>query len=244
MSGGRESGQLNLIPGREPVPGSEISTPPWYGRPPRPDVDPAGIPDSMTCAIPDDTAARTDLVTRFGFEISSCLKCSLGETRTNFVFGTGNRNAAVMFVGEAPGRDEDLQGEPFVGRAGGLLNQIIEAIGFTREEVYIGNILKCRPPGNRDPQPDEVAACEPHLHRQIELIQPVVICALGRIAAQTLLKTTASLGKLRERTHLYQDRPLVVTYHPAALLRNPNWKRPTWEDMKLLKKIHDERVTR
>ncbi len=144
MSGGRDSGQLDLIPGREPVPVSEIVTPPWYGRPPQPDVDPVGIPDTMTCGIPDDDAARADLVTRFGMEISPCLKCQLGETRTNFVYGTGNRNAAVMFVGEAPGKEEDLQGEPFVGRAGGLLNQIIEAIGFTREEVYIGNILKHR----------------------------------------------------------------------------------------------------
>jgi DNA polymerase len=158
------------------------------------------------------------------------------------VFGVGNPNASLMLIGEAPGAEEDRQGEPFVGRAGQLLNQILRAIEFSREDVYIANILKCRPPGNRDPQPAEVEACEPYLHHQIELIQPVVICALGRIAAQTLLKTKTPLGKLREKVHPYRGRPLVVTYHPAALLRNAKWKRPTWEDVQRLKKIHDERL--
>ncbi len=245
MSVEDEREQLDLLPVDEsvpePEPESEVAVLPWYGRPPRPEVDQVGIPDSMTCPVPDDEG-RTDLLARLGEDLSPCLKCSLGETRTTFVFGTGNPDANVMFIGEAPGRDEDLQGEPFVGRAGKLLNKIIESIGFTREEVYIGNILKCRPPDNRDPRPEEVDACEPHLHRQIKLIRPAVICALGRIAAQTLLKSTAPLGKMRERVHQYQGLPLVVTYHPAALLRNPNWKRPTWEDVQLLKSIHDEAV--
>lgn len=244
MSVGEESRQMDLLSMGEPAPEPEVVHSPWYGRPPRLGVDPVGIPESMICQIPDDTAGRTALLTRLGEDLSPCLKCPLGETRTTFVFGTGSRDANLMFVGEAPGRDEDLQGEPFVGRAGQLLNRIIESIGFTREEVYIGNILKCRPPDNRDPLSEEVDACEPHLQRQIALIRPVVICALGRIAAQTLLRSTAPLGKLRGRIHRYQGIPLVVTYHPAALLRNPKWKRPTWEDVQLLKEIHDEAVAR
>jgi DNA polymerase len=178
----------------------------------------------------------------FRLEICNCQKCPLGLTRTNFVFGVGNPGASLMFIGEAPGRDEDLKGEPFVGRAGQLLNKIIESIGFVREDVYIGNILKCRPPDNRDPLPEEVDKCEPYLQRQIDLIDPAVICALGRIAAQTLLRTRATLGKMREKIHTYQGRPLIVTYHPAALLRNPHWKKPTWEDIQLLRKVHDEEI--
>lgn len=184
----------------------------------------------------------SELLEKFHLEICDCQKCPLGKTRTNFVFGVGNPDATLMFIGEAPGRDEDLQGEPFVGRAGQLLNKIIESIGFVRKDVYIGNILKCRPPNNRDPLPEEVDVCEPYLHRQIDLINPAVICALGRIAAQTLLRTRATLGKLRENIHTYQGRPLIVTYHPAALLRNPNWKKPAWEDVQLLRKVHDEEV--
>ncbi|MFC1545398.1 uracil-DNA glycosylase [Gemmatimonadota bacterium] len=236
-----QSGQPGLLSVDQLAADPEITGIPWHGGPPRQDIDQVGVPESMICPIPDG-AGRLNLLARLGEDLSPCLKCSLGETRNTFVFGTGNPDANVMFIGEAPGRDEDIQGEPFVGRAGKLLNKIIESIGFTREEVYIGNILKCRPPDNRDPRPDEVDACEPHLHRQIALIRPAVICALGRIAAQTLLKSTATLGKLRERVHLYQGVPLVVTYHPAALLRNPNWKRPTWEDMQLLRSIHDEAV--
>jgi len=132
-----------------------------------------------------------------------------------------------------------LQGKPFVGRAGQLLDKIIQAIHFTREQVYIANILKCRPPNNRDPEPEEIAQCEPHLVRQIELIQPKIICALGRIAGQTLLKTSESLGRLREKVHRYHSVKLIVTYHPAALLRNPQWKRPAWEDMKRLRREYD-----
>lgn len=172
--------------------------------------------------------------------ICTCLKCSLGQTRKKFVFGVGNPQADLVLVGEAPGADEDLQGEPFVGRAGQLLNKILEAIRFKREDVYICNILKCRPPNNRDPQPEEIALCEPYLWKQLELIKPRLILCLGRIAAQALLKTSESLTALRGRVHDYRGIKLMVTYHPAALLRNPNWKRPTWEDVQKVRKLYDE----
>ncbi len=174
--------------------------------------------------------------------ICNCTKCALGHTRTKFVFGVGNPKATLMLVGEAPGADEDAQGEPFVGRAGQLLNKILEAINFKREDVYICNILKCRPPNNRTPQPDEVEQCIPYLKKQIELIQPRVILCLGLTAAQNLLRTSESLGKLRGRKLSYENVPLMVTYHPAALLRNPNWKRPTWEDVQAVRKLHDELI--
>ncbi|NNE44264.1 MAG: uracil-DNA glycosylase [Gemmatimonadetes bacterium] len=173
---------------------------------------------------------------------AECRRCPLGETRTKFVFGVGNPSATVLFVGEAPGKDEDLQGEPFVGRAGKLLDKILEAIGWTREDVYIANILKCRPPGNRNPEPAEIAACEGLLRRQIELVSPVILCTLGSFAAKTLLGTKEGIGALRGRIHEYRGIPLVPTYHPAALLRNPNWKKPTWEDVQMLKAEHDKLV--
>jgi uracil-DNA glycosylase family 4 len=173
-------------------------------------------------------------------KICTCQKCELGATRTKFVFGVGNPNADIMVIGEAPGADEDAQGEPFVGRAGQLLNKILEAVHFKREEVFIANILKCRPPNNRKPNPGEVEQCEPYLWKQIELIKPKFILCLGLTAAQTILKTTESMGQLRLSTHLYRNTPVVVTYHPAALLRNPNWKRPTWEDVQRLRKMYDE----
>ena len=176
--------------------------------------------------------------------IHDCRKCPLGASRTRFVFGVGNPQADVVIVGEAPGADEDKQGEPFVGRAGQLLNKILEAVHFQREEVFICNILKCRPPNNRDPLASEVEQCEPYLHRQLELLQPKIMLALGRIAAQTLLRTNDSLTKLRATVHEYQGIPLVVTYHPAALLRNPNWKRPTWEDVQKFRALYDEIAAR
>ncbi len=172
-------------------------------------------------------------------EVAPCTQCKLARTRTQTVFGTGNPDAGLVFVGEAPGRDEDLQGEPFVGRAGQLLNDILKAIGLRREDVYICNILKCRPPENRDPEADEVEACEPYLKRQLEIIDPSVICCLGRHAAHTLLRTNATLGALREQAHFYGSVPVVVTYHPAALLRNPHWKRPTWDDVRKLRALYD-----
>jgi uracil-DNA glycosylase len=166
--------------------------------------------------------------------VSVCTRCALHQSRTQTVFGVGNPNAQLMFIGEAPGADEDAKGEPFVGRAGQLLNKIIAAMGMQREDVYIGNILKCRPPRNRDPQPSEVECCEAYLRAQIALIQPKYICALGRIAAHWLLKTEAPLGALRTGQHVYEGIPVIVTYHPAALLRNPAFKAPCWEDMKKL----------
>lgn len=168
----------------------------------------------------------------FQNEIKDCLICPLGATRTHFVFGVGNHRAELMFIGEAPGRDEDLQGIPFVGRAGQLLTLMIHALGMKREEVYIANVLKCRPPNNRDPLPAEIEKCEPYLLKQIELIAPKLIVALGRFASASLLKTSDALGSLRQKIHVYNTVPLIVTYHPAALLRNPQLKKQTWEDLK------------
>ena len=182
-------------------------------------------------------AALAELDTR---QVSVCTKCALSQSRTNTVFGVGHPDADLMFVGEAPGADEDAQGEPFVGRAGKLLTKILGAIGFEREDVFIANVLKCRPPGNRDPLPDEVGHCEPYLLEQIRIIEPKVICALGRVSAQTLLQTRQSLGKMRGQVHDYHGVPMVVTFHPAALLRNPAWKRPTWEDVRRLRALYDE----
>jgi uracil-DNA glycosylase len=167
-------------------------------------------------------------------KICECQKCPLGATRTKFVYGVGSPTADLMFVGEAPGKNEDLQGEPFVGRAGQLLDKILAAINLTRPEIYIANILKCRPPGNRDPQPDEMEHCFPYLKEQIALVRPKILCSLGRISAQALLQTKLPLGKMRNQWHSYQGIPLRVTYHPAALLRNPNFKRGCWEDMQVI----------
>jgi len=172
-------------------------------------------------------------------QIKNCTKCPLARTRTKFVFGEGHPQADLVFIGEAPGRQEDLKGRPFVGPAGQLLTKMLAAIDLKRSEVFIGNILKCRPPRNRDPLPDEVCCCEPHLLAQLSILQPAIICALGRIAAQTLLRTKSPLGRLRGRIHLYEDIPLLATYHPAALLRNQNLKRGAWEDLQLLRRELD-----
>ncbi|MEO5573125.1 MAG: uracil-DNA glycosylase [Gammaproteobacteria bacterium] len=171
--------------------------------------------------------------------VNTCTRCRLSETRSKTVFGVGNRTAEWMVIGEAPGAEEDRQGEPFVGQAGQLLNAMLKAIGLTREEVYIANILKSRPPQNRDPLPDEVAACEPFLMRQIQLIQPKIILAVGRIAAQNLLKTDTKVSNMRGKRHVYpgSDIPLVVTYHPAYLLRKPAEKRKAWEDLKFAVRV-------
>jgi len=167
-------------------------------------------------------------------EVLPCTLCELGSSRTNTVFGAGNPQADVVFIGEAPGPDEDQQGEPFVGASGQLLTKILGAIGYSRDDVYLCNILKCQPPSARDPQPFEVQHCEPHLKRQLAILQPRVICCLGRVAAQTLLKTDLSLGKLRHSVHFYEGVPVMATFHPAALLRNPGWKRDTWDDVRKL----------
>jgi DNA polymerase len=179
--------------------------------------------------------ALTALRTEIG---PSCMRCKLHPLgRKQVVFGVGNPNADLMFVGEAPGADEDIQGEPFVGRAGQLLTKIIEAIGMTRQDVYIANVIKCRPPGNRNPEPDEVEQCEPFLFRQIDTIKPKVIVALGKFAAQCLLKTEEPISKIRGRQFQYRDAILMPTFHPAYLLRNPSSKREVWEDMKHVRAI-------
>ncbi len=168
--------------------------------------------------------------------VENCQLCPLHKTRTNVVFGTGNEKAKLVFVGEAPGADEDAQGMPFVGKAGQKLTQIIQAIGLTREEVYITNVLKCRPPNNRNPLPEEIRCCEPYLIAQLKIINPETICALGTFAAQTLLKTDQPISKLRGRFHTYQGIRLMPTYHPAFILRNPQYKRDVWEDVQKLVK--------
>jgi len=168
-------------------------------------------------------------------EMGDCTRCRLHENRQSVVFGEGNPHAVLVFVGEAPGREEDLQGRPFVGKAGELLTRIIEAIDLTREEVYIANIVKCRPPQNRNPQPDEIQTCLPFLRKQLEAIKPKIICALGTFAAQTLLETAERISILRGQFYAYQGARLMPTYHPAFLLRNPQFKRDVWEDMKAIK---------
>lgn len=168
-------------------------------------------------------------------QVAACTCCELHRTRTQTVFGVGNRQAEWLIIGEAPGADEDAQGEPFVGRAGQLLNAMLQAVGNPRESVYIANILKCRPPGNRDPRPEEVIQCRPYLRRQIELINPRIILAVGRIAAQNLLESEESIGRLRGKIHRLPDFgiPVVVTYHPAYLLRKPADKSKAWDDLQL-----------
>jgi uracil-DNA glycosylase len=179
-------------------------------------------------------AVRTD--------IGDCTRCKLHTLgRTQIVFGVGNPEADLMFVGEAPGADEDVQGIPFVGRAGQLLTKIIEAIGLSRSDVYIANVIKCRPPGNRNPEQDEVETCEPFLFRQIDIIKPRVIVALGKFGAQTLLRTLDPISRLRGRVYEYRGAKLVPTFHPAYLLRNPASKRDVWEDMKLVRTLLGER---
>ncbi|NOX42517.1 MAG: uracil-DNA glycosylase [Gammaproteobacteria bacterium] len=175
-------------------------------------------------------------------QVTNCTACELSKVRTQTVFGVGNREADWLIIGEAPGAEEDRQGEPFVGRAGQLLTEMLRAIGLTREQVYIANILKCRPPNNRDPKPEEVVLCDAFLTAQINLIKPKIILAVGRIAAQNLLKSDTAIGQLRGRSYLYgeQEIPLVVTYHPAYLLRSPLEKRKTWNDLKLAVKIFKE----
>jgi uracil-DNA glycosylase family 4 len=179
--------------------------------------------------------ALSALKAEIGPDCSRCKLHTLG--RRQVVFGVGNPNADLMFVGEAPGADEDIQGEPFVGKAGQLLTKIIEAISMKREDVYIANVIKCRPPQNRNPEPDEVVECEPFLFRQIETIRPKVIVALGKFAAQSLLKTTEPITRLRGREYKYRNAILMPTFHPAFLLRNPSSKREVWEDMKRVRAI-------
>jgi uracil-DNA glycosylase len=179
-----------------------------------------------------------DALAAVRLDIGDCTRCKLHTLgRSQVVFGVGNPDADLMFVGEAPGADEDVQGIPFVGRAGQLLTKIIEAIDLKRDDVYIANVIKCRPPGNRNPEPDEVETCEPFLFQQIDIIKPKVIVALGKFAAQALLRTLDPISRLRGRVFTYRGAKLVPTFHPAYLLRNPASKREVWEDMKLVKKL-------
>jgi DNA polymerase len=199
------------------------------------EADPVALPaEPLLADHGGDAASALEALRQ---EVLPCTACDLSSGRTKTVFGAGSARADVVFIGEAPGRDEDLQGEPFVGASGQLLTKILAAIGFAREDVFICNILKCRPPNNRDPQPAEVRQCEPHLQRQLAILQPRVICCLGRVAAQTLLQTDLSLGKLRRAVHFYRGVPVMATFHPAALLRNPAWKRDTWDDVRKLRAL-------
>jgi DNA polymerase len=217
------------------------------GLPPRPGE---GAPDGAPLREParatvETGAPRIIPVTLLGIreDLGDCRRCKLHTLgRKQIVFGVGNQNADLMFVGEAPGADEDIQGEPFVGRAGQLLTKIIEAMEMKREDVYIANLIKCRPPGNRNPEPDEVEQCEPFLLRQIDLIKPKVIVALGKFAAQALLRTTEPITRLRGREFTYRDAILMPTYHPAYLLRTPSAKREVWEDMKRVRELLQARA--
>lgn len=189
--------------------------------------------DFAPVAVPESPCGSLEDVRR---DLGDCTRCALHGGRKNIVFGEGNSQARLVFVGEAPGADEDTQGRPFVGRAGQLLTKIIEAMKLDRRDVYICNILKCRPPGNRNPRPEEIGACEPFLIRQLSTIKPTVICALGTFAAHTLLKSEAPITVLRGRFHQYQGIDLMPTYHPAYLLRNPSAKKQVWEDVQLIMK--------
>lgn len=198
-----------------------------YARPRR-----EAVPAPVPVAVPVPDSAE---LSALAAAVESCTRCRLAQGRQKTVFGSGNPDADLMLIGEAPGAEEDRQGLPFVGAAGELLTKIIQAIELRREDVYIANILKCRPPGNRDPQADEVAACRGYLERQIDLVQPRIIVVLGRIAAQTLLGNESPIGQMRGQWYRIRGIPAMVTYHPAALLRNPGLKRPTWEDMQLVR---------
>jgi uracil-DNA glycosylase len=209
--------------------------PNWRRRSPSAVEAPIKAVDAATIPVIRSSA---DGLTAVRTEIGDCTRCKLhAQGRRQIVFGVGNPDADLMFVGEAPGADEDVQGIPFVGRAGQLLTKIIEAIGLTRDDVYIANVIKCRPPGNRNPEQDEVDTCEPFLFQQVDVIKPKVIVALGTFAARTLLRTLDPISRLRGRVFDYRGAKLIPTFHPAYLLRNPSSKREVWEDMKLARKL-------
>ena len=227
-----------------PVPSRSFEAPPAAERPhvragaqppgatpmqPAPDAPARGVSTEEIFALPVLASVRDIAL--------GCPRCGLAKTRTRVVFGEGSETAELMVVGEAPGENEDRQGRPFVGKAGQLLDLLLMTAGFPRESVYICNVLKCRPPGNRNPLPDEVEACSPYLLKQVELVRPKVIVAFGTFAAQTLLGTDVAIGKLRGRVHAYRGTPLVPTYHPAALLRNPGWVRAVWDDLQRARSI-------
>jgi len=202
---------------------------------PRAAAKPAPSAIIASASLFDDIPMEMEELEAIRQDLGDCRRCKLAPGRTNIVFGSGNPHAELMFVGEAPGADEDAQGLPFVGRAGQLLSKIIEAINMRREDVYICNILKCRPPGNRNPESDEISACEPFLFRQIASIRPKVICALGTFGAQTLLRTKEPISRLRGNFFEYRGAKLMATFHPAYLLRNPNEKRKVWDDVQKIR---------
>jgi DNA polymerase len=238
--------QEPVVPEPEPQPRPvqeqtmAASVPPWLQDipPPGEEYAPALDPSEAIPAGIDQAAPLHDDISGLDWDalrarVADCRLCELHGTRTQSVFGVGNTTADLLVIGEAPGADEDRQGEPFVGRAGQLLNAMLQAIGLARKEVFIANILKCRPPGNRDPRPEEALRCQPYLLRQIELVKPKAILAVGRIAAQNLLQSQEAVGKLRNRTHSFGATgiPLIVTYHPAYLLRSPDQKGKAWQDL-------------
>jgi DNA polymerase len=198
---------------------------------------PPAAPPRVPAALDEDAAARVAELAALAGVAAGCTRCRLAEGRNQVVFGSGDPDAGLMFIGEGPGAEEDRQGLPFVGAAGGLLTRMIQAMEMTRDEVYIANVVKCRPPGNRDPQPDETAACRGYLEKQIALVRPRVIVALGRVAAQTLLGNDSPIGRMRGQWFQVQGIPTMVTYHPAALLRNQALKRPTWEDLQQVRDL-------
>ena len=226
----------------DPSPTDAMPNQDLFGNQIDPATDPSRPPyERIDALIPEDHPIRDcDTLEALHDYVQHTVLIPLDEERQNAVFGTGDTEADLMIVGEAPGADEDRDGEPFVGRAGQLLNKILEAIHFEREEVYITNILKSRPPRNRDPLADEVEAHLPILYKQIVLIRPKIVLCVGKVAGNTLLDRRSSLGNLRDQFHDFYGLPLMVTYHPAALLRNAGWKRPTWEDMKLLRTRYDK----
>jgi len=240
-----------------PVPGVEVQVPPTEGyfeaRPPQPAesagavnvTSPVGVGPGEAHPAGKGAAVEQLDWAQLEARVADCGACGLHATRTQAVFGVGDRNADLLIIGEAPGADEDRQGKPFVGRAGQLLNAMLFAMGFQREQVFVANILKCRPPGNRDPRPEEAAHCEPFLLRQMELVQPKVILAVGRISAQHLLRTAEPVGRLRGRVHAFGSRgiPLVVTYHPAYLLRSPDQKPKAWQDLQRVMQLLGDGAT-
>lgn len=230
------------MPERTPAARSVASTdeamPKW--KKDAPAIYPAGF--SIVSPVPDLIAGELEALMTLDAvaeHISSCRRCTLCETRTKTVPGEGNRKARLLCIGEGPGENEDLQGRPFIGKAGDLLNDILNAIELPRETIFIANVVKCRPPQNRKPKPDESSSCLPYLRRQIAILQPDVLLALGSTAAEALLGQKSPLGEMRGKVHTLDGRPLVVTYHPAALLRNPNWKKPTWDDVRVVRQLLD-----
>jgi uracil-DNA glycosylase family 4 len=221
-----------------PIPRRTSEPPPAADRPhvragaqPPGDTPMQPAPDAPARGVSTGDIASLTILSSVRDIALGCPRCGLAKTRTRVVFGEGSETAELMVVGEAPGENEDRQGRPFVGKAGQLLDLLLMTAGFPRESVYICNVLKCRPPGNRNPLPEEVEACSPYLVKQVELVRPKVIVAFGTFAAQTLLGTDVAIGKLRGRVHAYRGTPLVPTYHPAALLRNPGWVRAVWDDL-------------